>query len=125
MRTSAPERRCVLSGEGDTRDALVRLALGPDGQILPDARAKAPGRGAWIGVDRADLRAALTSGRLKGALARTFKTGALKIPDDLPELIDAALTRALLDRLGLELRAGRLILGAEKIENEARMGRVA
>jgi predicted RNA-binding protein YlxR (DUF448 family) len=124
-REDAPERRCVLSGRSDARDVLVRLALGPDGQVMPDARAKAPGRGAWIGVTRAELEAALANGKLKGALTRTFKGAALSIPADLPDLLEAALTRALLDRLGLELRSGRLILGSEKIDGEARLGRVA
>ena len=122
---SDPERRCVLTGRTDARDALVRLALSPDGEVLPDALAKAPGRGAWIGVSRTELDAALASGKLKAALARAFKSGALAIPADLGERLHAALTRALLDRLGLELRAGRLILGSDKIADEARRGRVA
>ena len=124
-RDDAPERRCVLTGQSDPRDTLVRLALSPDGEVLPDALAKAPGRGAWIGVARPELEAALVNGKLKAALSRAFKTGALTIPADLPEKLETALRRALLDRLGLELRAGRLILGSDKIAEEARRGRVA
>ena len=45
-----PERKCILSGEHGARDKLIRLALSPDGEVLPDVRARAPGRGAWIGV---------------------------------------------------------------------------
>lgn len=120
-----PERRCVLSGQSSARDGLVRLALSPDGDVLPDVLARAPGRGAWIGVARAELEHAVTNGKLKAALSRAFKTGALNIPADLAERVEAALRRALLDRLGLELRAGRLILGSDRIDVEARMGRVA
>lgn len=119
------ERRCVLSGRRGARDELVRLAVSPDGAVLPDALAKAPGRGAWIGVDRAALEAALSDGKLKGALSRAFKTGKLDIADDLAERTEQALLRALLDRLGLEMRAGKLILGSDRIANEARMGKVA
>ena len=118
------ERKCVLSGEHAARDALIRLALGPDGAIAPDVRAKAPGRGAWIGVDRQTLEAAQAKGRLKGALARAFKTGDLSIPDDLGERIEAALRQSALDRLGLEARAGTLLTGSEKIETAARRGEV-
>ena len=100
-------------------------ALGPDGAVAPDVRARAPGRGAWIGVDRAELEQALANGKLKAALARAFKSGKLAIPDDLPALTERALVRAFLDRLGLELRAGRLILGSDRIAGEARMGKVA
>jgi len=124
-RSDTPERRCVLTGRTDARDGLVRLAVSPDGEVLPDALARAPGRGAWIGVPRDELEASLANGKLKAALSRAFKTGALAIPPDLAERTEAALTRALLDRLGLELRAGRLILGSDKIAEEARRGRVA
>ena len=119
-----PERKCILSGDHDGRDNLVRLALGPDGEILPDVRAKAPGRGAWIGVSRDALEQAQANGRLKGALARAFKTNALRIPDDLADRIETALRQAALDRLGLEARSGTLLTGTEKIEVAARKGEV-
>ena len=121
---SEPERRCILSGEHGARDALLRLAISPDGLVLPDVNAKAPGRGAWLGVPRGELETALAKGKLKGALARAFKGAALTIPEDLPQRIENALTRALLDRLGLEMRAGRLILGSERIAEHARGGAV-
>jgi hypothetical protein len=75
--------------------------------IAPDVLARAPGRGAWIGVSRAELEAAIAKGRLKGALARAFKGAALTVPADLPQQIEAALIRAFTDRLGLEMRSGR------------------
>jgi predicted RNA-binding protein YlxR (DUF448 family) len=119
-----PERKCILTGDRAAKDALIRLALGPDGEVLPDVRAKAPGRGAWIGVDRITLEAAQAKGKLKGALARAFKTSDLKIPDDLGAKIAAALRQTTLDRLGLEARAGTLLTGSEKIEVAARRGDV-
>lgn len=122
---SCPERRCILTGEHGSRAGLVRLAVSPDGLVLPDAHAKAPGRGAWIGVTRATLEAALTKGKLKAALARSFKSGMLDIPADLPARIENALRRALTERLGLEMRSGTLILGTERIAEAARNGAVA
>lgn len=120
-----PERRCILSGERRSKDALLRLALGPDGQIAPDVRVRAPGRGAWIGVDKVTLETALAKGKLKGALYRAFKTQALAIPADLPARIETALQRDALDRLGLEARSGTLLTGSDKIAESARKGRVA
>lgn len=119
------ERRCVLTGTTGTRDALIRLAISPDGDVLPDPNAKAPGRGAWIGVSKAELVEVIQNGRLRGALARGFKTGKLTIPDDLAEMAEQGLKTALLQRLGLEMRSGRLILGSDRIRDEARMGKVA
>ena len=118
------ERTCVLSRRTGTRDALIRLALGPDGQVAPDVRARADGRGAWIGVSRATLEAAQAKGKLKGALARAFKTGDITVPDDLPQRIEDALRQAALDRLGLEARGGTLIHGSERVETAARSGKV-
>jgi predicted RNA-binding protein YlxR (DUF448 family) len=120
-----PERRCILTGRTASRDDLVRLAISPEGDVLPDALARAPGRGAWIGVARAELETALASGKLKAALSRAFKSGRLSIPEDLPARIEDALRKALVERLGLEMRAGRLILGSDRIAEQARGGAVA
>ncbi len=119
-----PERKCILSGKVLPREKLIRLARGPDGQILPDVRAKAPGRGAWIAPDRAALEAAQGNGKLRGALARAFKTGDLAIADDLAERTERALRQNALDRLGLEARSGTLITGSDRIMDAARAGAV-
>jgi predicted RNA-binding protein YlxR (DUF448 family) len=120
----SPERTCILSRRTGAREDLIRLALSPDGEILPDVRAKAPGRGAWIGVDRGALDEAVRKGKLKAALSRAFKTADIRIPDDLGARIEDALRLAVLDRLGLEARAGTLLTGAEKIETACRKGEV-
>lgn len=119
------ERRCILSGESSPRDMLVRLAISPDGLVLPDAAGKAPGRGAWIGVSRAALEEAMDEGHLKKALMRAFKGAPLAIPEDLPARVEAALARHLCDRLGLELRSGNIVMGSSRIEEQARSGRIA
>ena len=118
------ERTCVLSRRTAARDDLIRLALGPDGRVAPDVRARAGGRGAWIGVGRAALEQAQAKGKLRGALGRAFKTGELAIPDDLGARIEGALRQAALDRLGLEARSGTLLNGSEKVETAARSGKV-
>jgi len=118
------ERRCILSGEHVDPANLIRLAISPDGDVLPDVRARAPGRGAWIGVSRAELEQAMAKGRFRGALARAFKGEELKVPDDLPERIDLALRGDFLSRLGLESRSSNLLTGFDKIDTAARRGRV-
>ena len=120
-----PERTCVLTRRKGSRDELIRLALGPDGSVAPDVRARAQGRGAWIGVTRPELDAANAKGKLKSALQRAFKTNDVSVPADLGERIEAALKQTALDRLGMEARAGNLINGSDKIENAARSGKVA
>ena len=123
-----PERKCILSGDHGTRDDLLRLAISPDGEVLPDVLARAPGRGAWIGVSRGELETAIGTGKgggkLKAALARAFKGATLTIPADLPERAEVALRRAFTDRLGLEMKSGRLLTGSDRIAENARMGKV-
>ena len=119
-----PERRCIITGERGPKSGLIRLALGPDGQVAPDVRGRAPGRGAWVGVDRPALESAHAKGQLKAGLTRAFKTGKLDIPEDLPARVEQALERTALDRLGLEARAGTLLTGSDRIEEAARAGKV-
>ena len=118
------ERKCILTGDRADPETLIRLAIGPEGQVLPDVRAKAPGRGAWIGVTRTELESALAKGKLKGAIARSFKDGALQIDADLPDRIESALRQDMLSRLGLESRGGMLLTGSEKIDTACRKGLV-
>ncbi len=128
-KASGSERRCVLSGESYPREELIRLAVSPTGEVLPDPGAKAPGRGAWIAPNRGALETAIADGHLKRALMRAFKGGpegiALSYSDQLPQQVADALTRTVLDRLGLELRGGNIVLGSARIEEQARTGRIA
>ena len=124
MNAHTPERTCVLTRRKGTCDELIRLALGPDGTVAPDPRARAPGRGAWIGVTRAALDDANARGKLKAALQRAFKTNNAEVPADLGERTEAALRQTALDRLGMEARAGNLASGADRIETAARAGKV-
>ena len=106
----SPERKCILTGRHGERDELIRLAISPDGPdgvsyVLPDPRARAPGRGAWLGVSRAELEAAMEKGKLKGALARAFKSAPPRVPEDLPAQIDA---------LGSKRRGGAAAGGNEE-----------
>ena len=119
-----PERRCILSGERAQAEHLIRLAISPDGLVLPDVNNKAPGRGAWLGVD-ADALNEAGVGKLRGALARAFKGAKLSIPDDLGTLIGAQLQAATMNRLGLEAKSSNLLTGHEKIATAARSGKVA
>ena len=118
---AGPERTCVLTRACKPKDELIRLALSPDGEVAPDVRARAPGRGAYIGVSRSGLEAA--GKKLGGALSRAFKQD-VRVPGDLGQKIADALRQHALDRLGLEAKGGTLINGADRVEQAARMGKV-
>ncbi len=118
------ERRCILTGLHGDRAQLIRLALSPDGILVPDVAARAPGRGAWIGVNAADLSAAQSNGKLKGALARAFRGAPVTVPGDLAGAIEDAFVRLALAQLGMAAKAGVLLTGADKIDTAARSGQV-
>lgn len=119
-----PERTCVLTRRRGTRDTLIRLALSPEGVVAPDVRARAPGRGAWIGVTCAQLDSANARGKLKAALQRAYKTNEVSVPAELGAMTAASLRQAALDRLGMEARARNLVSGAERLEAACRKGEV-
>ncbi|WP_164156959.1 DUF448 domain-containing protein [Sandarakinorhabdus rubra] len=118
------QRRCLLTGEAMPRTGLIRLALAPDGGIVPDLAGKLPGRGGWISADRALFETVAARKRLQGALARALKSNAIRLADDLADRIEAALTQRLLGRLGLENRAGNLIFGADRVREQLSRGKV-
>jgi predicted RNA-binding protein YlxR (DUF448 family) len=121
---AVPERRCILTGAHGPRASLIRLAVGPDDQVAADLGGKFPGRGAWVVADRKILDAAMAKGKLKGALARAFKSNSLKLPDDLPDQIARGLERRALDRLGLENKSGNLIWGHERVGEALLKGKI-
>jgi uncharacterized protein len=118
-----PERRCILTRTSGPAEHLVRLALGPDGQVAADLGEKLPGRGAWVSIDRALIEKAMARGQLQGALARALKqpvTVSLTIADEIAH----GLQQRALDRLGLEMRAGHLLWGHERISDALGKGQV-
>ena len=118
------QRRCILSGESAPRTGLIRLALGPDGQVAADWSERLPGRGAWISADRSLFDSVAARGRLRGVLARAFKDGSFTLADDLGDRITTGLQQRLLNRLGLEKRSGTLILGGDRVREALAKGKI-
>ncbi|WP_333587597.1 RNA-binding protein [Phenylobacterium sp.] len=117
---AARQRRDVVTGEVRPEEELIRFVVGPEGQVVPDLARKLPGRGVWVGADRASLQAAAK----KGAFARSAKTRA-QAPADLADQVEALLARRVLDGLGLARRSGQLISGFEKVSAALGSGQAA
>lgn len=103
---SPRERRCVATGEVRPEAELLRVALGPDGQVVPDLAARLPGRGGWVSANRECVDKAVR----KGLFARAFERK-VTAPDDLADRFEALLEARALSLLGLSRRAGRLAMG--------------
>ncbi len=104
-----PERRCVATRESQPRTGLLRFVVGPDGEIVPDLAGRLPGRGIWVSADAAALRLAAA----KNLFARAAKQS-VRVPPDLFERVEAALTRRLVELLAMARKAGEAVTGFEK-----------
>ncbi|MDJ1016007.1 MAG: RNA-binding protein [Paracoccaceae bacterium] len=107
-----PERRCLATGEVQPKRGLIRLAVSPDGVVVPDVLGKLPGRGMWVSAERTALETAMK----KGLFARGAKKP-VKVPDDLLDQIEALLTRRLIDGISMARKAGLAIAGFEKVKD--------
>lgn len=105
-----PLRLCALTRQQHKVADLLRFVLGPQGEIVPDLRAKLPGRGVWLTPRAECLRKAIKA----GTFARALKTP-VKIPDGLEECIDALLRQEALGMLALGNKGGAVTTGFEKI----------
>lgn len=107
-----------MTGATESEAALIRFALGPDGALLPDAGARAPGRGVWVRADREAIATAVK----RGAFARSLKRP-VQAPPDLADLAEAALARRCLDLLGIARSAGALAFGLQACMDALRRSR--
>ena len=108
---TAPERRCIATGESQPAAGLIRFVVGPDGAVVPDLLGKLPGRGIWVGADRAALEKAV-SGNLFSKAARAKVT----VPDGMIAGIEAALVRRVVELISMARKAGQAVAGYEKVK---------
>lgn len=103
-----PARTCVGCGASSAPEALVRLVLGPEGEIAVDMVGGSFGRGAHVHGAPACLTKAC-----KGGLARAFKAPVTLTADALATMLVEAAERRAGGLLGGALRAGQLAVGAD------------
>lgn len=106
-------RRCLVSGERQSRRCMIRFVLGPDGSIVPDLAEDLPGRGFWVEAKAETIDIAVRKGRFHRA-ARQKVT----VSPDLVAGLEKQLARRCLELLSLARRAGQALAGKEKV-NEA------
>jgi predicted RNA-binding protein YlxR (DUF448 family) len=111
-RADGPERKCIATGEVQSTSGLVRFVVSPEGQITPDIAGKLPGRGIWVSAEPAAL--AKASG--KGLFARGAKQ-AVKVPDDLPALVEQQLAARVVNLISLARKGGHAVSGYEKVKD--------
>ncbi|MEM0929678.1 MAG: DUF448 domain-containing protein [Pseudomonadota bacterium] len=108
------DRRCVATGEPLAPEApALRFVRDPSGHLVFDAKAKLPGRGAWLTASRG----ALLTGLKKNAFSRSFKASAAlpggMTAETYADDIEATLGDQALKALGLARKAGALAMGKD------------
>lgn len=107
-----PERRCIVTGERQPKPGLIRFALGPEAQVVPDVLARLPGRGFYVTASRAALEKAAT----KGLFARAARQP-VTVPPGLSDLVEAQVLRRVIDLISLARKAGDAVMGYEKVKD--------
>lgn len=117
---TGPLRRCIVTRERTAKERMIRFVLGPERALVPDLANRLPGRGMWLSPRQDVLSVALA----KGAFSRAARCD-VRVPPDLPQVLQHGLTRRIVDLLGLARRAGQAVAGFEKAREWARSGRAA
>ncbi|WP_264049529.1 RNA-binding protein [Methylobacterium flocculans] len=104
-------RTCLVTRVAQAPAGMIRFVLGPDGAVVPDLRARLPGRGAWLTPTRAVVNKAVK----RRAFQRAFKTKDATAPD-LADRIAESLRADLRQSLSLANKAGAVVAGFAKVE---------
>ncbi len=105
-------RQCALSRQARPVGELLRFALGPHGELLPDVDAKAPGRGVWISANAAAVEEAVR----RNVFAKSLKRK-IDVPSELAQITRTRLEQRLTGALGLARKAGQLQTGATRVRS--------
>ena len=118
-RSDGPERKCIATGEVRPKAALVRFVIAPDGSAAPDIAAKLPGRGIYVTPERG----ALDTAARKGLFSRAARQQ-VRVPDDLPALVEHLLARRVVELVSLARKSGAAVGGYEKVKARLARGEV-
>lgn len=94
---------------GDCR-GMLRFVIDAERRLVPDLAGRLPGRGFWVKADSASMAIAL-----KRRVFERQAGGPVKVPADLPALLERLLAQRCLDAIGLGRRAGELVSGFDKV----------
>ncbi|GJD77606.1 RNA-binding protein [Methylobacterium gregans] len=108
-----PQRTCIVTRAVQAPEAMIRFVLGPDGAVVPDLRARLPGRGAWVTARRDTVAEAVKRRQFQ----RAFRGKAGAVPANLADRIAQALREDLRQAIALANKAGCVVAGFSKVES--------
>ena len=107
-----PQRTCLGCRTALQKDALIRYALSPGGEVLADYRQKLPGRGAYTCINPECLGEAIKRGQFE----RVFR-GRCDRPnfDPLRASLLSQFEGRILNLLGMARKAGQIVAGSNQV----------
>lgn len=111
------ERCCALTREVLPVSQLIRFVEAPDGGLVPDLKAKLPGRGVWVTASAE----AVAEAERKRVFARGLKS-AVRVEPGLADRVDGLLEQAALSALSMTRKAGQVVNGFAKVEAALKSG---
>jgi uncharacterized protein len=115
-----PNRTCVATRAVLPIDQLIRFVLGPEGQLVPDLKAKLPGRGVWVTASHE----AVTDAVKRKAFARSLKQPVV-MPEGLARMVEDLMAADARQSLAMANKAGMVITGFAKVEQAIARGGVS
>ncbi len=112
-------RTCVGCKASGSPQDLVRLVVGPDGEVVADLAGGAFGRGAWV-----HPRVACLEGAVRGGLSRGLKTKVSSDVNQVTTTLRDAASRRTYSLLRAAERARRTAVGTAALEDAERDGSV-
>jgi hypothetical protein len=115
---SDPQRRCIATGQIREKEALLRFAISPEGQLVHDLGFNLPGRGIWVSCDANAVELAVKK-KLFGKAAKQ----SVAVPEDLVKAIDQSLAQQCLSLIGLGRKGALVTVGFAKVEKALKSGK--
>jgi predicted RNA-binding protein YlxR (DUF448 family) len=112
-------RTCVGCRASGSPQDLLRLVVGPDGEVAPDLSGGAFGRGAWV-----HPRPSCVADAVRGGLSRGLKTKVTATVEQVTQALRNAAARRTFSLLQAALRAKKAALGTTALEEAERDGEV-
>ncbi len=111
VQKGVPERLCVVTRQHLPQAEMIRFALSPDGEIVPDVEGRLPGRGVWLSCSREILNKAIQT----KAFSKSLKQQ-VAVPDGLAERVETLLRRRVSDYLSFANKSGQVVAGFQQVD---------
>ena len=106
-----PIRSCIATRQRLPTEDLIRFVAAPDGSVVPDLRARLPGRGVWVTARASSVEAAVK----RKAFARGLKAQ-VTVDPALADTVGRLIARDGLQSLAIANKAGAVVAGHAKVE---------